>query len=208
MLKLARKFRDSFHINWSCNEYSDWGFESFPSYPIPNIRIHIFYGISTSWSKFLLDLGSDSNLSTWISNIFLDLDSFIILLIDSFHLYHTVQMLDLSLMFDCNGCLLSTQFPLCSGVTSSGCCREKWSASCIQMSSAEVTRQIPRTAASSSAPQLGHQYCDKTSLKRLRLRNLPDQFAFWVLLRASGSFWILTELFKWLVLSHFQDIAY
>ena len=43
MLKLARKFRDSFHINWSCNEYSDWGFESFPSCPIPtNIRIHIF----------------------------------------------------------------------------------------------------------------------------------------------------------------------
>ena len=186
MLKLARKFRDSFHINWSCNEYSDWGFESL-----------VIYVFGIRFESFYLNL-------KYLS----DLDSFIIPSIDSFHLYHTVQMLDLSLMLDCNGCLLSTQFPLCSGVTSSGCCREKWSASCIQMSSAEVTRQIPRTAASSSAPQLGHQYCDKTSLKRLRLRNLPDQFAFWVLLRASGSFWILTELFKWLVLSHFQDIAY
>ena len=161
------------------------------------IQILVIYVFGIRFESFYLNL-------KYLS----DLDSFIIPSIDSFHLYHTVQMLDLSLMFDCNGCLLSTQFPLCSGVTSSGRFREKWSASCIQMSSAEVTRQIPRTAASSSAPQLGHQYCDKTSLKRLRLRNLPDQFAFWVLLRASGSFWILTELFKWLVLSHFQDIAY
>ena len=77
------------------------------------IQILVIYVFGIRFESFYLNL-------KYLS----DLDSFIIPSIDSFHLYHTVQMLDLSLMFDCNGCLLSTQFPLCSGVTSSGCCRE------------------------------------------------------------------------------------